>query len=80
MIFHSVVVKTIFSNSSARVKSFIFGQTAKFGQRPGLFHISNIGIKINYFKLVSHWDASNLRLFRDQFETRFGDRNTTFQP
>ena len=26
------------------VKSGIFGQTAKFGQRPCLFHISNIGI------------------------------------
>ena len=30
---------------SNRVKSVIFGQTAKFGQRPCLFHISNIGIK-----------------------------------
>ena len=28
-----------------RVKSGIFGQTAKFGQRPCLFHISNVGIK-----------------------------------
>ena len=28
-----------------RVKSGIFGQTAKFGQTPCLFHISNIGIK-----------------------------------
>ena len=30
-----------------RVKSgiHVFGQTAKFGQRPCLFHISNIGIK-----------------------------------
>ena len=28
-----------------RVKSGIFGRTAKFGQRPCLFHISNIGIK-----------------------------------
>ena len=28
-----------------RVKSGIFGQTAKFGQRPCLFHILNIGIK-----------------------------------
>ena len=28
-----------------RVKSGIFRQTAKFGQRPCLFHISNIGIK-----------------------------------
>ena len=28
-----------------RVKSGIFGQTAKFGQRPCLFHISNSGIK-----------------------------------
>ena len=29
----------------SRVKSGIFGQAAKFGQRPCLFHISNIGIK-----------------------------------
>ena len=29
----------------SRVKSGIFGQTAKFGQRHSLFHISNIGIK-----------------------------------
>ena len=28
-----------------RVKSGIFGQEAKFGQRPCLFHISNFGIK-----------------------------------
>ena len=28
-----------------RVESGIFGQTAKFGQRPCLFHITNIGIK-----------------------------------
>ena len=28
-----------------RIKSGIFGQTAKFGQRPCLFDISNIGIK-----------------------------------
>ena len=28
-----------------RVKSGIFGQTAKFGQTPCLFHISNFGIK-----------------------------------
>ena len=28
-----------------RVKLGIFGQTAKFGQRHCLFHISNIGIK-----------------------------------
>ena len=28
-----------------RVKSGIFGQTAKFGQPPCFFHISNIGIK-----------------------------------
>ena len=31
-----------------RVKSSIFGQTAKFGQQPCLFHISNIAIKIKY--------------------------------
>ena len=30
-----------------KLKSGIFGQTAKFGQRPCLFHITNIGIKIN---------------------------------
>ena len=30
---------------SYRVKSGIFGQTVKFGQRACLFHISNIGIK-----------------------------------
>ena len=29
------------------VKSGIFGQTAKFRQRPCLFHYSNIGININ---------------------------------
>ena len=28
-------------------KSGIFGQTAKFGQEPCLFHSSVIGIKIN---------------------------------
>ena len=31
--------------SNCRVKSGIFGQTAKFGQIPCLFYISNIGIK-----------------------------------
>ena len=30
-----------------RVKSGIFGQTAKLGQRPCLFHISTIGMKMN---------------------------------
>ena len=30
---------------TTRVKSGIFGKTAKFRQRPCLFHISNIGIK-----------------------------------
>ena len=35
------------SSSAGRVKSGIFGHTAKFGQRACLFHISNIGIKIN---------------------------------
>ena len=30
---------------TCRVKPGIFGQTAKFGQRPCLFHISNIVIK-----------------------------------
>ena len=33
------------NNGSLRVKSGIFEQTAKFRQRPCLFHISNIGIK-----------------------------------
>ena len=32
-------------NHTIRVKSGIFGQTAKFGLRPRLFHISNIGIQ-----------------------------------
>ena len=40
------VVSTQMSENG-RVKSGILGQTAKFGQRPCLFHISNIGIKIN---------------------------------
>ena len=35
----------IFNYLVTRVKSGIFGQTAKFGQRACLFHISNIGIK-----------------------------------
>ena len=35
---------------TSRVKSGIFGQTAKFGQRPCLFHISNIGMKIKLTK------------------------------
>ena len=33
-----------------RVKSGIFGQTAKFGQWPCLFHVSNIGIKHEFTK------------------------------
>ena len=33
-----------------RVKLGIFGQTAKFGQRHCLFHISNIGLKIKSTK------------------------------
>ena len=36
--------------NSTRVKSGIFGQTTKFGQRPRLFHISNIGRKNNLNK------------------------------
>ena len=32
---------------TGRVKSGIFGQTAKFGQPTCLFHSSTIGIKIN---------------------------------
>ena len=35
-----------------RLKLGIFGQTAKFGQRPCLFHISNIGIKNKLTKLT----------------------------
>ena len=35
-----------------RVNSGIFGQTANFGQRPCLFHISNIGIKIKSTKQI----------------------------
>ena len=35
-----------------RVKSGIFGQTAKFGQRPCLFHISNIGLKNKLTKQI----------------------------
>ena len=37
------------NNGSLRVKSGIFGHTAKSGQRPCLFHISNIGKKIKLF-------------------------------
>ena len=33
------------NNGSLRVKLGIYGQTAQFGQRPCLFHISDIGIK-----------------------------------
>ena len=40
--------KKLFAWPSYRVKSGIFGQTAKFGQPPCLFHSSIIGIKINY--------------------------------
>ena len=40
-----VVCDLVDVSELARVKSGIFGQTAKFGQRPCLFHISNIGIK-----------------------------------
>ena len=35
-----------------RVKSGIFGQTVKFGQRPCLLHISNIGIKNKLIKQI----------------------------
>ena len=35
---------------SYRVMSGTFGQAAKFGQRPCLFHISNIGIKNKLIK------------------------------
>ena len=40
------ILKHNISNlTTYRVKSGIFGQTAKFGQSPCLFHSSNIGIK-----------------------------------
>ena len=38
------------SSQDIRVMSDIFGQTAKFGQRPYLFHISNTGIKYKLTK------------------------------
>ena len=41
---HSLLINAICSEI-LRVKSGIFGQTAKFGQRLSLFNISNIGIK-----------------------------------
>ena len=51
------------------VKSGIFGQTAKFGQRPRSFHISNIGIKKinkanseNPHKEPSHLDLHCLQM------------------
>ena len=45
-------------------KSGIFGQTAEFGQRPCLFHISNIGIKINLLSTeeTAHKELSHLDL------------------
>ena len=42
-----MVLQTLQHPLLDRVKSGIFGQTAKFGQRLCLFHSSNIGIKIN---------------------------------
>ena len=51
------------------VKSGIFVQRAKFGQRPCLFHISNIGIKIELTKQIvkillrrSHLDLHCLQM------------------
>ena len=38
------ILNGLLKNASIRVKSGIIGQTAKYGQRPCLFHISNIGI------------------------------------
>ena len=40
-------IKDRWRMKTVRVKSGIFEQKAKSGQRPCLFHISNIGIKIN---------------------------------
>ena len=43
----SVLHNLWFTDMNIRVKSGMFGQTAKFGQLPCLFHSSIIGIKIN---------------------------------
>ena len=45
---YSIVISCPIPNT--RVKSGLFGQTAKFGQQPCLFHISNIGIKYKLTK------------------------------
>ena len=50
--------------SNARVKSGYFGQTAKFGQRPCSFHISNIGIKN---KLTKQAVKILMRLIRSRY-------------
>ena len=49
-LFCEVVVCMQQNQSSSRVKSGIFGQTAKYGQPPCLFHSSTIGIKIKLTK------------------------------
>ena len=41
----SFVIHLLNRNLANKVRSGIFGQTAKFEQRPCSFHISNIGIK-----------------------------------
>ena len=43
-----MILRRGLSELSSRVKLCIFGQTPKFGQRPCLYHISNIGIKKIY--------------------------------
>ena len=43
----NVTPNLVVAKIATRIKAGIFGQTAKFGQRPCLFHISNIVIKIN---------------------------------
>ena len=40
--------KGLSSHEQGRVKSGKFGRSAKFGQRPCLFHILIIGKKVNY--------------------------------
>ena len=47
-----------------RVKSDLFGQTAKFGQPPCLFHSSTIGIKIEN----TRWVSFDIKFTRQGFE------------
>ena len=60
-----------------RVKPGIFGQTSTFGQRPCLFYISNIGIKIinsansEIPAETAHKEPSHLNLHCLQMGVRF---------